>query len=152
MITGAIAILILVVVLPPAMDKGETGVIIAAVVIAVLVVLFGMAWHEGDRAYVNFIDYWANGRRPENKRKQQVQRAGRVTRREAADAAYKREHYAQELRDKKRAANARAGIKTMKCFKCGGVMGEQYRTEYSDGTRFASYLCPRCGETKLIKF
>ena len=61
MITGAIALLMLVVVLPAALGNGEIGTVLIAVVIAVLALAIGSACRSESKAYNNFIDYWADG-------------------------------------------------------------------------------------------
>lgn len=61
MITGIIAAVILIAVLPPAIGNGETWVIVVAVVAAVLVLAIGAASRSSDRAYNNVTNYWAKG-------------------------------------------------------------------------------------------
>lgn len=61
MITGIIAAVILIAVLPPAIGNGETWVIVVAVVAAIILVAIGAASRESDRAYNNVTSYWAKG-------------------------------------------------------------------------------------------
>ena len=61
MITGIIVAVICIAVLPPAISKGEWGVVAVAAVIILLLLGLGSAGREQDRAYVNRIRYWANG-------------------------------------------------------------------------------------------
>lgn len=61
MITGIIAFVILIAVLPPAIENGEGWVVVAAIVIALLFLAFGAASRKCDRAYNNMVDYWAKG-------------------------------------------------------------------------------------------
>jgi len=60
-ITGAIVLIILIAVLPPAIDKGETGVIAVAVIVGLLLLVFGACSRASDRAYVNREKYWEKG-------------------------------------------------------------------------------------------
>ena len=66
MITGTIAMIILIAVLPPAIAKGEILEIVIAVAIAVILLFIGIAGRECNRAYSNLISYWAN-REPEQR-------------------------------------------------------------------------------------
>lgn len=62
MITGAIALVVLIAVLPPAINNGEWWVAVVAVVIALFLIVLGITSRESDRAYLNVTRYWANGR------------------------------------------------------------------------------------------
>ena len=43
-------------------DLGDkAGVIALAVLIVILLGLFVSAWHDGDKAYGNFVKYWKDG-------------------------------------------------------------------------------------------
>ena len=61
MITGLIAFVILVSVIPSASENGETGTVIMAIVLAAILLLLGCASRTSDRACNNFVDYWAEG-------------------------------------------------------------------------------------------
>ena len=61
MITGIIAAIILIAVVPPTLSKGEWGPLAVAVIIAALVVMFGAACREDAKAHSNCVSYWARG-------------------------------------------------------------------------------------------
>lgn len=74
MITGIIAAVVLIAVLPPAISNGEGGVILLAIVIAVVLLALGAAGRECDRAYNNRISYWARGGPKERQRTDSTKR------------------------------------------------------------------------------
>lgn len=61
MITGIIVAVICIAVLPPAIEKGEWGVIAVVAVVSLLLLWFAALGREQDRAYNNMTDYWAKG-------------------------------------------------------------------------------------------
>lgn len=61
MITGIIAAIILIAVLPPAIEHGQILVIAIALFIAFFLVMLGSVGHECEEAESNFIRYWAKG-------------------------------------------------------------------------------------------
>lgn len=63
MITGIIAVVIGIAAVVAAMN-GEWGSVAVGAVIVILVLALGSESRESDRAYNNFVDYWANGRTP----------------------------------------------------------------------------------------
>lgn len=60
MITGILAIIILIATCC-AGANGEWGTVVVGVVIIVLLLALGSASRTQDRAYNNFVDYWADG-------------------------------------------------------------------------------------------
>lgn len=68
MITGAIAVLIAIVVLPVAADEGNWGMFWIVLAVIGLVLLLGSVSREQDRAYNNFVRHWADGG-PDRKRR-----------------------------------------------------------------------------------
>ena len=60
MITGLIALVLLVPVIAGA-GNDEWGVVAVFAVLIVILLAFGSASREQDRAYNNFVDYWARG-------------------------------------------------------------------------------------------
>lgn len=67
MITGALAIIFLIAV-SCALANGEWGTVAVGAVIIVLLLALGSASRTQDRAYNNFVDYWADGGPKRNKR------------------------------------------------------------------------------------
>ena len=61
MITGIIAFVILIAVLPPAIENGEGWVVVVAIVAALFFLSIGSASRKCDKAYNNMVDYWAKG-------------------------------------------------------------------------------------------
>lgn len=133
-ITGIIAAIILIAVLPPAIGNGETGVIIVAVVAALFLLAFGAASRESDRAYLNHIDYWAKGG-PDRER----------------DATPKKTRE-QEMREAAKSEREHIRIKGMwqegdgYCPACGGKVGLAARIR-DNGVKKNLYMCERCGRT-----
>lgn len=61
MITGLISFVILIAVLPPAINNGEWGVVAVVAVVVIFLLALGAASREDDRAYINRTKYWADG-------------------------------------------------------------------------------------------
>lgn len=163
MITGLIAVLILVVVLPASASNGEWGTFWIFIGIAAFVLVLGSAFRTTNRAYGNFIDYWANGVRPEGRkgaarpRSRQSTTAGFSIRpnepsnRELRDAAAKRAAFKERLAsgEERLSSAVPAGenpnLPLRVCHYCGRAVhagGTRSRTAY--GTRI-EYVCPKCG-------
>ena len=152
MITGFIA-LVLLVPLIAAAGNGEWGTVAVTAVLIVLVLAFGVASREQDRAYNNFVGYWANRGEPKRRtyrRKRQDSRQGKVTAREEREAAEKRRLYAAEMAQRGQVKKAPQG-KAVVCHFCGRfakVYGEYFMT--ADGRMF-QYRCPNCGKVNMTK-
>lgn len=67
MITGALAVVFIMAAIVSA-NNGEWGSFWVGIAVVVLLLLFGMASRDCDRAYNNFVGYWARGG-PKRKRK-----------------------------------------------------------------------------------
>ena len=141
MITGIIALIILVAVLPPAIGDGNWLALAVGVVIALLLLAIGAASRESDRAYINATEYWANGGPNGKKRRRKPRKKAQV----------EEENYAQHVMDDMRREQARNGINTIRCFKCGGSMVETSRDRFDSGAVFVHYQCVDCKEKKLLK-
>ena len=61
MFTGAIAVLLAIVVLPVAAKDGDWGTFWIVLAVIGLVLLLGSVSREQDRAYNNFVRHWADG-------------------------------------------------------------------------------------------
>lgn len=121
MITGLIAAIILIAVLPPAIDHGQTLTIVIALAISGFLLLLGAAGRDCDNAESYFIDYWAKGG-PD----------GRGGRTEAEECTETIEYiYDPE---------------TEMCPACGGHLGLRAIIRNAKGPR-RSYLCSSCGRT-----
>lgn len=59
MITGAIAVVIVIAMIAAA-DNGEWGSVAVGAVIVLLLIGLGCAFRDTNRAYNNFVDYWAD--------------------------------------------------------------------------------------------
>ena len=60
MITGAIALVFIIAMIACA-GNGEWGPFAVGAVIVVILLALGSASRKSDRAYNNFVDYWADG-------------------------------------------------------------------------------------------
>ena len=161
MITGLIALLILVVVLPASASNGEWGTFWIFIGVAAFVLVRGGAFRTTNRAYGNFVDYWANGVRPEDRKKASVSRkrsaVGYSTRpsepsnRELRDAAAKRAAFKERLAsgEERLSSAVPAGenpnMPLRVCHYCGrAVRAGGTRSVTAYGTRI-EYVCPKCG-------
>ena len=147
MITGIIALFILIVGVWPAASNGDTGTAVLGAVIAVLVLLFGIFSREENRAFNNFVHYWSTGEEPGKRdRQDSVRRREERTRMrndrkaEKALKRYREEHVTDEPVQR-----------TVKCRNCGKDAREVTRTRYPSGAEYVQYSCPYCGEKKLVK-
>lgn len=61
MITGIIAFIILIAVVPTSVENGEWLVLAVGIAMALFFLVLGSASRESDRAYLNMVDYWAKG-------------------------------------------------------------------------------------------
>ena len=130
MITGAIAVLIGIVVLPSAAGEGKWDVFWVWLGIAVFVLIFGMISRQQDRAENNFTAYWADGQLPDWKRKQV-----NLWEKDTGGLSTK---------------SPTAGRTRMKCAGCGHRVREVSRPKYGNAS-FILYECEKCGERKLVK-
>jgi len=69
MITGAIAVVFGIAAIVSA-SEGEWGPFWIGVAIIVVLLMFGSAWRDGDKAVNNFVDYWKDGG-PEKERRRE---------------------------------------------------------------------------------
>lgn len=163
MITGLIAVLILVVVLPASASNGEWGTFWIFIGVAAFVLVLGSAFRTTNRAYGNFIDYWANGVRPEDKkgaaqpRSRQSTAAGfsirpnEPSKREEREAAAKRAAFKARLASGEErlsgpgVSGENPNLPLRVCHYCGRAVrasGSRANTAY--GSRI-EYICPKCG-------
>ena len=157
MITGAIAGLIILAWVVPAASNGEVGSAVLGVVIALIILFFGMISRADDRAHVNRLNYWS--------------RSGK----ERAMLRHKWEAEAREEEERRRRKNAKtfdqiqadrgltkAGDEwtagkvshmntTYTCPTCVGVMSEDHRVEYSSGAVYVTYVCGKCKKKLPVK-
>lgn len=154
MITGIIAIVILIAVLPPAISNGEWGVAAVGIVAALVILGLGVVSRQQDRAYGNFMRFWEKGEWPTDHRPQKPQKpekARRVSRKEREEAARKREAYRQE-RIRQAQEWKRPKQATAVCHSCGrlvAVSGSR-KVETPEGL-MREYRCPRCGKLNYTK-
>ena len=152
MITGAIAVVLLIAVIIPAAANGNWGVVATFVVIGILVLWFGAASREQDRAYNNFVHFWATGEGPRGKRKAPQKSSGVLTR-EELDAYMKRAEVQEHARQAGGSQRiSRADLKRMRqqgpdvCPKCGKQVYVNWRDVYVGGKAIRTGTCPRCEE------
>ena len=153
MITGIIAVVILIAVLPPAISNGEWGVLAVAVIAAIVVLWFGAVSRQQDRAYGNMLRFWDTGELPgEQRRPERPERAGRVSRKEREEAARKREAYRQE-RMRQSQEWQKPKQTSAVCHYCGRfveIPGYLSVVQTPEGT-MRKYQCPKCGRLNYTK-
>lgn len=151
MITGLIAAVIIIAMIACA-GNGEWGSFWVGAVIVAALVIFWAVGKQSDRAYNNFVDYWANGgdgRRRNSKAEQERKQAFH-------------ERYVEEERAKRNDPSYVGGLKTAgavqqvqktehPCPVCGRMMSEFSRIEYSSGAVFVTYQCSGCGKELPVK-
>ena len=133
MITGAV-IFVIVIAMIASGSNGEWGSVAVGAVLVFVAVVMARGWHEDDRAYGNFMEYWANRD---------------VKKERGARPAVKVEHIVKAEPRAKPEAD-RKQMKTV-CHYCGRfvtVSGERVIT--SDGI-MVRYDCPRCGRMNMTK-
>lgn len=69
MITGIIVFVLCIAALPPAISKGEWGVVAVVAAVSLVLLWFAVGGRDNDRAYVNRIRYWANGGQDRKRRR-----------------------------------------------------------------------------------
>ena len=148
MITGAIAIVILIAASIAAVN-GEWGSAAVGAVIAVFLLALGAAGRETDRAYNNFVSYWARGgpdrdRRPRKKSRREI-------REEQERAERTRESYKAILRDVDRMSGARRQEQSFVCHYCGRYVRAVCDVAYTEEGRVRVYRCPKCGRQNMTK-
>ena len=167
MITGLIALIIVIAVLPPAISNGSTGVIILVAVTVVFLLFFGYVSRKDARANVNRMNYWAmdgkdrararhrleaEARAEEAGEKLYGQRARRVSKREVREAALKRQAWRESMRNGNTGSSSygrQAPLRT--CHYCGrAVRAYGKKVGTSDGI-MVMYTCPRCRSVNMTK-
>ena len=150
MITGILALLFLIPVIVGA-ENGQWGTVAVFAVLIVLVLAFGVASREQDRAYNNFVDYWARGG-PDGKRRTQRSRpeiAGRVTRREREEAKEKFRAYAEQRANGGKVPDAEGSA--FVCHYCGRYVKAPCDVAFTAEGKVRLYRCPKCGKQNVTK-
>lgn len=150
MITGAIAIVFIIAMIAAA-GNGEWGSVAVGAVIVVFLLALGSASREQDRAYNNFVDYWANGgprkTKAKTKRDTTAFEVREPTEREKREAKEKRERHAEEIRaDLKREYG-----KAVVCHYCGRFVRVRPERVVTSEGMMLMYDCTRCGRKNLTK-
>ena len=133
MITGMIVAVLLIAMLASA-GEGEWGsVAVGAVIIVVLLMLFVFG-RESDRAYINFVDYWANRHRSTDRKR------GVIVKPEpyAADTAvpYTGNKHPQEA---------------FVCHCCGRFVRAKGTKVWTASGMIRVFTCPACGGEHITK-
>ena len=140
MIIGTIAFVFLIATIA-AGGNGEWGSFWLGVVIICILLFFLAVSREQDRAYNNFVTYWARG--------------GPNAERERTRTLRRRSERSFVQRDRSVCAVERGAVEDGPlCARCGTELsGDDVitRVKYSDSARFVTYKCPFCGERKMIK-
>lgn len=150
MITGAIAIVIVVAAVIPAVSNGEGGTAAIGIVIALFLLFFGMVSRADDRAHVNRMYYWSRSGKERAMMRHKWEAEAREEEKRARGRNLKTYDQIQEERgltkvgDKWTAGKVSHGDTTYQCSTCGGTMAEEYRVEYSSGSVFVTYRCEKC--------
>lgn len=150
MITGGLALIILIATVIAGVN-GEWGSVAVGAVIIVILLALGSAGRTNARAYNNFVNHWARGGRSYGD--SEVERMKRT------------ERLRRELREERKLPpdpSRVLGVKTagniletqgttMKCSWCGHDMEEFNRIRYSSGAEFVTYKCPNCKKEVPVK-
>lgn len=150
MITGAIAVLLLVVVLPAAAHDGNWGTFWITIGIAAVVLFFGLVSRADDRATVNRMNYWSMSGKDRARARHQWE----------AEARREEERERQKQLEKMRRREVRKARKQVvsptaqrcgrvRCAKCGLITKEVSRPSYGNAT-FILYECPYCGNREFV--
>lgn len=150
MITGAIAVFIIVVCVVPAISNGEVGTAVLGGVIALLLLFFGMVSRADDRAYVNRLNYWSSSGKERAKMRHKWEA-------EAKEEEELRSRKHQKTYDQIQAESGLTKVgndwtagkvshmnTTYPCPTCGSKMNEDHRIEYSSGAVYVTYRCGKC--------
>ena len=163
MITGLIALIIVIAVLPPAIGDGNIGVIILVGVVVGFLLLWGYVGRKQDSAEWNWISYWAMDGKDRARARHRWEaeareeallgaryevRAREPSREELEAARLKREAYMAELRRGPRFDLPEAYRVCHSCGRGSNVPGE---TVYTEEGRMAKFTCPMCGKMNLTK-
>lgn len=160
MITGAIAVLLLVVVLPASASNGEWGTFWITIGIAAVVLWFGLVSRADDRATVNRMNYWSMSGKDRAKARHRWEAealAEEEREREIRKAQYRNKERARRndtrYVDGLQTAGTLLDVQNTKypCPSCGEAMDEFNRVLYSSGTVYVNYRCRRCGKTLPVK-
>lgn len=157
MITGAIAVFILVVCVLPASSNGEGGAAILGIAIAVILLLFGLVSRADDRAHVNRMNYWSHDgkdrammRRQWNREAREEDERRRLRNVKTYDQIQEERGYTK-VRGRWTAGKVERLNSTHPCPACGWVMNEDHRIQYSSGAVFVTYRCGRCRKELPVK-
>lgn len=142
MITGMIAVVFVIAMIAAAGD-GEWGAFAVGAVVVVVLLALGAAGRESDRAYNNFVDYWANG---VQKRKQASAR-----KRESVRNRYVLPETYQEETARHAAVSDRPQGKAVVCHFCGRFAKAQGEYIMTTEGRMFRYRCPSCGQVDMTK-
>lgn len=151
MITGAIAVLLLVVVLPASASNGEWGTFWITIGIAAVVLWFGVLSREQDRAYLNWEHFWATGelpKKPQAPHRERVKPWWRV-RYELWRAKRRRERYVREGLERFRTEGKQ---EVVFCPTCGKRPKTTVRLTTVNGEEMWQCRCPECGAVLTRKY
>lgn len=151
MITGIIAIVIIVGAGIPAVTEGQWGVFAVCAVVAVFLLALGAVSRMDDRAHVNRMHYWSMSGKDRARARHQweaeARREEEAERERLRQRRLKRE--AREARKPVVSPTAQKGGGT-RCARCGRTAKEVSRP-VCGSARFVLYECQKCGERKLVK-
>ena len=134
MITGAIALVILIGTIAAA-GNNEWGSVAVGAVLIVLVLWFGIESREQDRAYNNFVSYWARGGAMHDSGGTRIEQKVVVQNRIMPNIS---------------PAHQRTESIPV-CWRCGSGMPERERTVYAGSGTVVTHVCPKCGEVKKVR-
>lgn len=149
---AVIIIFLAVIVISASLSNGQWEVAALFGGIAVLLLLMGAGERHDTRAYLNWLDYWADGVPPGQRQRagrQRTERASRVTKREREEAAAKREAYIERTRGGTR--NSMAGGSAFVCHYCGRFVKASSDVAYTSEGKMRIYRCPECGRQNMTK-
>ena len=134
MITGAIAVVFVIAGIVCA-ENGEWGPFAVCAVIVLLLLFFGAVGRESDRAYNNFVDYWANGGEKRN-----AKASGTHIRNTVVTVRDCGEPEAVEVK-------TQAHV----CHYCGRFVRASGTPVLTQEGQMLEYVCPKCGTRNTTK-
>lgn len=150
----AVIIFVALIIIIPAADNGQWGVVLLFAGIAAVLLLMGASERKDTRAWINRRNYWADGG-PDRKKPVQATRthymsmSGEPSSREKREAARKRAAYVEAVRNgeikKEYVGPARV------CHYCGRMVHARGRRVMTPSGAAIEYACPRCGRVNQTK-
>ena len=150
MITGAIAVVFIIAMIACA-GNGEWGPFAVGAVIVVLLLAIGSASRKENRAYNNWVNFWANGKTPGERN---AKSEPRLSRRERKEQERIKENVRKEQREFYELESQNGTKKTwerLTCPKCKTNAVMERTVIRANGAEIWQIKCPECRETTTMR-